>query len=142
MKKYDYTDKYRLTEQGILRTLCKGETMKRIIFTAFLLLLLVAACSTSKEVILSLTNPQDLTVSFSGYYIFESTGDSVPMNGVTPKEYVLVLEKDDQITGKIHKDGSDMVDTLLFRVLVDDEEVFNQKPVLPSQVIEFTVTAQ
>ncbi|HEX7320485.1 MAG TPA: hypothetical protein VF399_09045 [bacterium] len=116
--------------------------MKRIIFAAFLLLLLVAACSTSKEVVLNLANPQDLSVSFSGYYILESTGDSVPMNGVTPRDYVLALERGDQITGKTHKGGSDMVDTLLFRVLVDDEEVLSQKTTLPSQVIEFTVTAQ
>lgn len=116
--------------------------MKRILSSAFLLLLMIVACSTSKEVVLNLTNHQDLSVSFGGYYIFESTGDSVPMNGVTPRDYVLVLEKDDQITGVIHKDGSNMTDTLHFRVLVDDEEVLTQKTTSPSQVIEFTVTAQ
>jgi len=116
--------------------------MKKMLFAAFLLLLMIVACSTSKEVVLSLTNPQDLSVSFGGYYIVESTGDSVPMNGVTPNEYVMSLEKDEQINGKIHKDGSNMTDTLHFRVLVDDEEVLSQKTTLPSQVIEFTVTAQ
>jgi hypothetical protein len=114
--------------------------MKMILIAA--ILLLIASCSTSKEVVLNLTNPQDVSVSFSGYYKFESTGDSVPVNGVTPRDYVLALEKGDRINGKIHKDGPDMTDILHFRVLVYDEEVLSQQTTLPSQVIEFTVTAQ
>jgi hypothetical protein len=116
--------------------------MKRILFASFLLLLMMVACSTSNEVVLSLTNPQGLSVSFGGYYKYESTGDSVSMNGVTPRDYALVLEKDDHITGVIHKDGSNMTDTLHFRILVDDEEVLTQKTTAPSQVVEFTVNPQ
>lgn len=115
--------------------------MKKLFF--FLLAgAVIIACDNSKDVTLSLTNPQNLSVSFTGYYIVTATGDSVPMNGVTPREYNLSMEKGDGLTGMVHKDGANMTDTLHFQVLVNGEEEVTQKVTIPSQIIQFQVTVQ
>lgn len=116
--------------------------MKKI-WIAVTLMMIFIACSTSKDVVLSMTNPQNLSVSFSGYYYFDSLpGDTITFNGVTPREYELVLEKGDAISGIVHKDGSDMTDTLHFQIFVNDDELVTQKTTAPSQVIQFDVVAE
>ena len=113
------------------------------LWIAVVILFIFIACSTSKDVVLSMTNPQDLSVSFSGYYYFDSLPeDTITLNGVTPREYEIVLEKGEVISGIVHKDGSDMTDTLHFRILVNDDEKLTQKTTAPSQVIQFDVSAE
>ncbi len=115
--------------------------MKRFILLAFICLVFIT-CSKSKDVVLRLSNPQNLSVSFTGYYIEVATGDSISMNGVTLREYEFVLDKGDEITGMVHKDGGNMVDTLHFRVFIDNEEELSQKTTIPSQIIEFQVIGE
>lgn len=115
--------------------------MKKLLFFV-LACVLVLACDSSKEVTLSLTNPQDLSVSFSGYYLATATGDSVAMEGVTPREYTLSMEKGDGLTGMVYKDGANMTDTLHFRILVNGNEEVTQKVTTPAQIIQFQITVQ
>ena len=102
--------------------------------------LLVVACSSSKDVVLSLTNPQGLSVAFTGYYYDPETNDTTLMDGSTPRDYLLVLGKGDVIEGSVHKDGPDTIDTLQLEVYVDDETLMVQKVTIPSMNIDFTVT--
>ena len=111
---------------------------RKLLLLLFVFFICVSAlsCITDTEVVLSLTNEQALSVSFTGYYEV-STGDSVPMSGVTPYDHTIILRRGDQLSGMVHKDGPNMTDTLHFRLIEDNVERLNQKKVTPSQVIEF-----
>lgn len=116
--------------------------MKRLWIAAVAFIVFIA-CSTSKDVVISMTNPQDLTVSFSGYYYYETApDDTIALNGTTPREYAIVLEKGEVISGEVYKDGPNMIDTFHVRILVDDDEILTQKTTSPSQIIQFDVTAE
>ncbi len=112
--------------------------MNKIIFV--IACLLVVTCSSSKDVILSLTNPQGLNISYTGFYYDTETNDTTLLNGSTPRDYMLVLGKGDVIEGSVHKDGSDTIDTLQLEVIVDEETLMVQKVTIPSMTIDFTVT--
>ena len=99
-------------------------------------------CSKKFDVVLSLTNPQDIPVAFTGYYWDPVSADSVPLDGTTPREYDFVMEKGDEISGIVHKDGPNTEDTLHFQIFVDGEERITQKVTIPSQMIQFQLTAQ
>lgn len=116
--------------------------MKKVCIAAIALMVFLS-CNTSKDVVLSMTNPQDLTVPFTGYYYFEAVPeDTTMLNGTTPREYSFVIEKGDVVKGIVHKDGPNMVDTLHFRVLLDGDETVTQKTTSPAQVVQFTISGE
>jgi hypothetical protein len=112
--------------------------MKRLILV--IVCLLVVTCSSSKDVVLSLTNPQGKALAFTGYYFDTETTDTTLMDGSTPRDYMFVISKSDVIEGTVHKDGPDTIDTLQLAVIVDDETLMVQKVTIPSMNIEFTIT--
>lgn len=112
-------------------------------------LLLLVAClvmvncgSKDKEITLSFTSPQGLTISYEGYYLTEPDNDSVPLVGVTNRDYRITLTKGEGISGSVAKDWSNFTDTLHFCLLDGDDTLASQKTTLPTQVIQFQVTAE
>ncbi|MEO0127841.1 MAG: hypothetical protein ABIL44_08850 [candidate division WOR-3 bacterium] len=103
-------------------------------------------CSKSKEVKISLTNPQNLAVAFDGYYILNQ-GNQEPMTGTTPKDYEFSMKKGDQLSGIVYKsDSTNFTDTLRFQVYIDDVEQPSllRNIVIPTQLggIQFQFTVQ
>ncbi len=91
------------------------------------------------DVLLSFANPQSKSVPFNGYYLVSSTGDSVAMKGSTPGEYRLTAKSGEQINGTVYKDSPDLVDTLQFKISVDEEEKVNQRTTNRMLVISFQI---
>lgn len=119
--------------------------MKKLIFLCLTgLMLLTLTCGTGDfDITINITNPQDLAVKYGGYYILEATGDSIPMEGYTPGEYTFTMSKGDKVEGFVFKDTTDVVDTLNFQLLADDEEKINESVTLPGPIgIQFQLTVQ
>ncbi|UCC11467.1 MAG: hypothetical protein JSW02_08945 [candidate division WOR-3 bacterium] len=112
--------------------------MKKL--TLLIACLLVVTCTSSKDVVLSLTNPQGIAVAFTGYYYDTETSDTTILDGSTPREYMFTISKNDVIEGSVHKDGPDVIDTLQFEIFVDEETLMVQKVTIPSNDINFTIT--
>ncbi len=112
--------------------------MKKL--TILIACLLVVTCTSSKDVVLSLTNPQGLAVAFTGYYYDTETSDTTILDGATPREYMFTISKNDVIEGSVHKDGPDVIDTLQFEIFVDEETLMVQRVTIPSNDIHFTIT--
>jgi len=96
----------------------------------------------SVDVTISLTNPNNKTVPFNGYYILAATGDSVVMDAATPREYNFTLETGEGVSGSVFKDTTDVVDTLHFQVFFGNEEKLSQKVTTLLEVIQFQIEAQ
>ncbi|MGB3340198.1 MAG: hypothetical protein WBB37_01805 [bacterium] len=118
--------------------------MKKIILLLFagILVSSLNCGGNTADVRISLTNPNNKTVPFSGYYIITATNDSVAMVGSTPREYTLTLSKGESTTGSIYKNTVDVVDTLHFQVFLNDEEKLSQKVTTLIEVIQFSIQAQ
>jgi hypothetical protein len=118
--------------------------MKKILLLIFAGILITSLnCgSDTADVRITLTNPNNKAVPFSGYYIITTTSDSVAMEGSTPGEYSFILSKGESATGSIHKDTLDVVDTLHFQVFLNDEEKLSQKVTTMIEVIQFSIQAQ
>jgi len=112
--------------------------MKRLIL--MIACLLVVTCSSSKDVVISLTNPQGLAVAFTGYYFDTETSDTTILDGSTPREYLFTVSKNDVIEGSVHKDGPDVIDILQLEIFVDEETLMVQRVTIPSNNINFTIT--
>ncbi len=97
--------------------------MKRIFALMSILVVIgLLVCSKSKEVRISLTNPQNLAVAFDGYYILNQEPQEA-MTGTTPKDYEISMKKGDQLIGIVYKsDSSNLTDTLRFRIYIDEVE--------------------
>lgn len=122
----------------------KGGKMKKILllFFAALLVSSLSCGGDTADVRISLTNPNNKAVPFSGYYTITATGDSVVMEGSTPGEYTFVLSKGESATGSIYKDTVDVIDTLHFQLYLNDEEQLTHKVTTIIEVIQFSIQAQ
>ncbi len=103
-------------------------------------------CSKSKEVRISLTNPQNMPVAFDGHYQFNQESEE-EMTGTTPKEYEFSMKKGDQLTGIVYKsDSTNFTDTLRFQVYIDDVEQTQMRQNIvhpyPIEAIQFQCTVQ
>lgn len=100
--------------------------MKKIlVYLCAGLLILTLACSQSKDITFRLTNAQSISVDFDGYYQING-GTQEAMTGTTPWDHTLVMEKGDELDGRIYKsDSTNTTDTLHFTILVDGEEQSN-----------------
>ena len=118
--------------------------MKKLFLVFFMeIILLSLNCgANSIDVRISLTNPNNNTVPFSGYYIITATSDSVVTEGSTPSEYTFTLGKGEGATGIIFKDTVDVVDTLHFQVFLNDEESLSQIATTKIEVFRFSIQAQ
>jgi len=118
--------------------------MKKILLLLFagILISSLNCGSDTADVRISLTNPNNKVVPFSGYYIITATSDSVAMVGSTPGEYTFTLSKGESATGSIYKDTTDFVDTLHFQLFLNDEERLSQKVTSMIEVIQFSIQAQ
>jgi hypothetical protein len=112
-----------------------------LLFAGILLMNLNCGSSTA-DVRITLTNPNNKTVPFNGYYLIAATGDSVTMQGSTPGEYTFTLEKGESATGRVWKDTTDLVDTLHFQVFLNDDEQLSQKTTTLIEIIQFSIQAQ
>jgi hypothetical protein len=113
--------------------------MKKL--TILIACLLVVTCTSSKDVVMRLTNPQgDPPVAYTGFYYDTETSDTTILDGSTPREYMFTVSKNDVIEGSVHKDGPDVIDTLLLEIFVDDETLMVQSVTVPSNDIDFTIT--
>jgi hypothetical protein len=115
-----------------------------ILFTGFIFLSLT--CSTSKDITLDLTNPQNIAVAFDGYYQIND-GPQEAMTGTTPEEYILTLSKGDEVEGIVYKsDSTNFTDTLHFRILVEgaEQEGLTADIVIPTILggVQFTLVVQ
>lgn len=96
-----------------------------LLFAGIMILSLACTTTTSKEVTIELSNPQDIPVAFDGHYQVNAEPEEA-MTGETPAEYVFELEEGDQVDGMVYKsDSTNITDTLHFRVLVDGVEQSN-----------------
>ena len=102
----------------------------------------ISCGSDTANIRISLTNPNNKAVPFSGYYIITATSDSVAMEGSTPGEYTFSLSQGESVTGSIFKDTVDTVDTLYFQLFLNDEEQLSQKTTTMLEVIQFSIQAQ
>jgi len=118
--------------------------MKKLFLVFFMgIILLSLNCGAdSVDVRISLTNPNNKTVSFNGYYILAATDDSIVMDAATPGEYTFTLEKGESASGSVLKDTTDTVDTLYFQLFMNDEEKLSQKVTTLLEVIQFQIEAQ
>ncbi len=118
--------------------------MKKILLLLFagIIISSLNCGSDTADVRISLTNPNNKAVPFSGYYIITATSDSVTMEGSTPSEYTFTLEKGEGATGIIFKDTVDVVDTLHFQVFLNDEESLSQKVTTMIEIFQFSIQAQ
>ena len=118
--------------------------MKKLFSVLFMgIIVLSLNCGAdSVDVRISLTNPNNKTVPFNGYYILTATSDSIVMDAATPREYSTTLEKGDGVSGSVFKDNTDLVDTLHFQVFFGDEEKLSHKVTTLTQVIQFQIEAQ
>lgn len=118
--------------------------MKKMLLLLFSIIIIAGMnCgSDTADVRISLTNPNNKAVPFSGYYIITATSDSVVMEGSTPGEYTFSLSKGESATGSVFKDTVDVVDTLHFQLFLNDEEQLSQKTTTLLEVIQFSVQAQ
>jgi hypothetical protein len=116
---------------------------KTLLLIVIGILVSIYSCgSDTADVRISLTNPNDKAVPYSGYYKIAATGDSVAMQGATPGEYTFILEKGESATGRVLKDTTDVVDTLHFQIFLNDEEKLSQKVTNLTEIIQFTIQAQ
>ena len=93
-----------------------------LFFTGIIILVLACTTTTSREITLDLSNPQDIAVAFNGYYQINDELQAT-ITGETPAEYVFELERGDEVDGAVYKsDSTNFTDTLHFRVLVDGVE--------------------
>jgi hypothetical protein len=117
--------------------------MKKLFSVLFMgIIVLSLHCGAdSVDVRISLTNPNNKTVPFNGYYILTATSDSIVMDAATPGEYSFTLEKGDGVSGSVFKDTTDVVDTLHFQVFFGDEEKLSQKVTTLLEVIQFQIEA-
>ncbi|HEC78276.1 MAG TPA: hypothetical protein ENI34_03930 [candidate division WOR-3 bacterium] len=109
-------------------------------------LFLSMSCSKSKTVTLNLSNNQNIAVAYAGYYSLND-GAEESISGTTPNEYEFVLEKGDKLAGLIYKsDSSNVTDTLVFKVYVDDVEQtdLTRNIVIPTEIggVQFQITVQ
>lgn len=103
--------------------------------------LLVVTCSSSKDVVIRLTNPQVYpAIAYTGFYFDTETNDTTVLDGTTPREYMFTVGKNDVIEGSVHKDGPDVIDTLMVEILVDEETLLVNTVTVPSNNIDFTIT--
>jgi len=118
--------------------------MKKLFLVFFMeIILLSLNCgANSIDVRISLTNPNNKTVSFDGYYKVVATGDSVAMNAATPGGYTFTLEKGESASGSVLKDTTDTVDTLYFQLFMNDDEKLSQKVTTSQEIIQFQIEAQ
>lgn len=118
--------------------------MKKLFSVLFMgIIVLSLNCGAdSVDVRISLTNPNNKTVPFDGYYILTATSDSIVMDATTPREYSFTLEKGEGVTGSVFKDTTDLIDTLHFQVFFGDEEKLSQKVTTLIEVIQFQIEAQ
>jgi hypothetical protein len=121
--------------------------MKNVFLLLFTISMIFALrCSSTSEfdIVMNVTNPQGKAVKFSGYYLLEATGDSVPMGEYTPETYSFTMQKGDRCTGLVYKDTVDVTDTLNLRILSNDDEKVNLSVTFPYplQAIQFDITAQ
>ena len=118
--------------------------MKKLFSVLFMgIIVLSLNCGAdSVDVRISLTNPNNKTVPFDGYYILTATSDSIVMDAATPREYSFTLEKGEGVTGSVFKDTTDLIDTLHFQVFFGDEEKLSQKVTTLIEVIQFQIEAQ
>lgn len=113
-----------------------------LLFFAMILISSIHCGSDTADVRISLTNPNNKAVPFSGYYIITATNDSIVMEGSTPGEYTFNLSQGESATGSIYKDTVDVVDTLHFQLFLNDEEQLSQKTTTLFEVIQFSIQAQ
>ncbi len=111
-----------------------------------LLIFLCIGCSQTKNVVLNLTKPtgQTAEVDYDGFYILND-GDTTAMTGTTPFDYEFDLSKGDVLEGEVYKaDSTNLVDTLVFKIFIDDVEEQSQSLVLPPALgkISFSLTVQ
>jgi hypothetical protein len=95
---------------------------------------------------LSLTNTQNIAVAFDGYYQIND-GTQEAMTDTTPWEHTIVMEKGDELDGRVYKsDSTNIKDTLHFRILVDGEEQSNLTAdiVIPTELggVQFHLAVQ
>jgi hypothetical protein len=121
--------------------------MKKVLLFLFAgLLAATVSCSQSKDITLSLTNPQNTAVEFDGYFQVNN-GIQEAMTGTTPWEHTVIMEKGDELDGQVYKsDSTNFTDTLHFRILVDGEEQSNLTAdiILPTEVggVQFHLALQ
>ena len=113
-----------------------------LLFIAVIVFMNIHCGSDTANVRISLTNPNDIAVPFSGYYIITTTSDSVVMEGSTPGEYTFSLSQGESATGQLFKNSVDIVDTLHFQLFLNDEEQLSQKTTTIQEVIQFSIQAQ
>ena len=121
--------------------------MNKLVLSFLVICVLLALnCGGTKEfdITMHLTNPNDKAVKFGGYYVLVETDDTVQVEGYTPEEYNFTVEEGDRIRGLVYKDTVDVIDTLNFRLLADDDEKFNLDVILPYPVeaIQFELTVE
>ena len=118
--------------------------MKKLFSVLFMgIIVLSLNCGAdSVDVRISLTNPNNKTVPFDGYYILAATGDSIVMDAATPREYTFTLETGEGVSGLVFKDTTDLIDTLHFQVFFGNEEKLSQKVTTLIEVIQFQIKAQ
>jgi hypothetical protein len=106
----------------------------------------IMSCTQTKEIKISLTNPQSLAVAYDGHYQV-NTEAQVLMTGSTPFDYDVSLKKGDQLVGQIWKsDSTNFTDTLKFQVFVDgvEQTSITHSIIIPTAVggIQFTLSVQ
>ena len=111
-----------------------------------LLIFLCISCSQTKNVVLNLTKPSGQTaeVNYDGFYTLNA-GAQEAMTGTTPHDYEFDLSKGDILAGEVYKaDSTNMTDTLVFKIFIDDVEQQSQNLVLPPMLgkISFSLTVQ
>ena len=118
--------------------------MKKLFLVFFMgIILLSLNCGVdSIDTRISLTNPNNKTIPFDGYYILTATSDSIAMNDVTPGEYMFILKRGESVNGSVWKDTTDFVDTLYFQLFLGDEEKLSQKVITSQEIIQFQIEAQ
>lgn len=102
------------------------------------------SCSQTKEIEIRLSNPQNITLHFDGFYKVNNV-DSLQMTGTTPQSFDFSLKKGDQIIGQVWKsDSTNFSDTLRFQVFVEGEEYASMKYslLIPFSHLQFTLSVQ
>jgi hypothetical protein len=120
--------------------------MKHVSIFLLLTALAVLSCSKTKDVTISLTNPQSIAVAYDGHYQVNTDAEEA-MTGTTPHDYQFSLKKGDQLIGQLWKsDSSNFTDTLRFQVFVDDVEQtsMTHNIIIPTELggIQFSLSVQ
>ena len=107
--------------------------MKKLFLILFIgIIIIISTCAKQQfDMTIRLTNPQGKAVKYGGYYKLEATGDSVSMAGYTPGEYTFTMKQGDVVSGICYKDTIDIVDTLNFKLLANDEQKLDINHLLP-----------